>query len=108
MDLAEAQLEAAQEQVRNSLLNQQTALRKALEDLERLPLEEEKWLLEEQIARAKREAGTISERDWEEFLEGKQAFDLAKEGRATSLLLAFLAYRDGLKLELEWELLPEH
>ena len=103
LDLAEVQLESAQERVRNSILNQQTALGQSLEDLGRLPLEEEKWTLEEQVMQAKREAGAISEQDWEEFLEGKQTFDLTKDERVTSLLLAYLAYRDGIGLELEWE-----
>jgi len=103
VDLAKAQLEDTQERVRNSILNQQTTLRKSLEDLDRLPLEEEKWMLEEQVMQAKREAGAISEQDWEEFLEGKQTFDLTKDERITSLLLAYLAYRDGLGLKLEWE-----
>ena len=103
VDLAEAQLGNAQERVRNSILNQQTTLRRSLEDLERLPLEEEKWALEEQVMQDKREAGTVSEQDWEEFLEGKQTFNLAKDERVTSLLLAYLAYRDGLGLRLEWE-----
>ncbi len=103
LDLAEAQLEDTQERVRNSILNQQIALRKSLEDLERLPLEKEKWTLEETVMRTKFETGTISEQDWEDFVEGKQAFDLAKDGRVTSLLLAYLAYRDGLGLKLEWE-----
>ena len=103
LDLAEVQLESAQERVRNSVLNRQTTLRKSLEDLERLPLEEEKWTLEEQVMQAKREAGAISEQVWEEFLEKKQTFDLTKDERITSLLLAYLAFRDGLGLELEWE-----
>ncbi len=103
VDLAKAHLEDTQERVRNSILNQQTTLRKSLEDLDRLPLEEEKWMLEEQVMQAKREAGAISEQDWEEFLEGKQTFDLTKDERITSLLLAYLAYRDGLGLKLEWE-----
>lgn len=103
LDLAEVQLENAQERARNRILNQQTALGQSLEDVERLPLEEEKWKLEEQVMQAKREDGAISERDWEEFLESKQTFDLTKDERVTSLLLAYLAYRDGLGLELEWE-----
>ena len=103
LDLAKAQLEDTQERVRNKILSQQVALGQSLEDLKRLPLEEEKWTLEEQVMQARREAGAISEQDWEEFLEGKQTFDLTKDERVTSLLLAYLAYRDGIGLELEWE-----
>jgi len=103
LDLAEAQLEDTQERVRNKILSQQAALGQSLEDLKRLPLEEAKWMLEEQVMQTKREAGAISEQDWEEFLEGKQTFDLTKDERVTSLLLAYLAYRDGLGLGLEWE-----
>lgn len=103
VDLAEVQLENAQERTRNSILNQQAALGKSLEDLERLPLEEAKWALEERVMQTKFEAGAISEQDWEEFLDRKRSFDLSKDERATSLLLAYLAYRDGLGLKLEWE-----
>lgn len=103
LDLAKAQLEDTQERVRNSILNQQTALQKSLKDLERLPLEKEKWMLEETVMRTKFEAGTISEQDWEDFVEEKQTFDLEKDGRVTSLLLAYLTYRDGLGLKLGWE-----
>jgi len=103
LDLAEAQLEDTQEQVRNSILNQQVTLRRSLEDLDRLPLEEEKWTLEGTVMRTKFEAGTISEQDWEDFVEEEQAFDLEKDKRVTSLLLAYLAYRDSLGLKLEWE-----
>lgn len=103
LDLAEAQLENTRERVRNSILNQQATLRKSLENLDRLPLEEKKWRLEETVMRTKFEAGTISKQDWEEFVEEKQAFDLEKDERVTSLLLAYLAYRDSLGMELDWE-----
>jgi len=103
LDLAEVQLESAQERVTNSILNQQATLRRSLEDLDRLPLEEEKWMLEDTVMRKKFEAGTISEQDWEDSVEERQAFDLEKDKRVTSLLLAYLAYRDGLGLKLEWE-----
>ncbi len=103
LELAEAQLDTAEERVKNNILNRQASLKKALDDLERLPLEEEKWMLEEQVMRTKREAGAISEQDWEEFLEGKQTFDLTKDERITSLLLAYFRYRDSLGLNLDWE-----
>jgi len=101
--LAEEKLKATVEQVRDSILSQHAALRKALNSIERLPLEQEKWSLEESVKKEKFEAGTISEDDWEEFIDGKQQFDLEVDERVTSLLLAYLMYKAELRLELEWE-----
>jgi len=103
LELAEVQLEASKEQVENSILNQQAALRKALEDLERLPLEEEKWALEETVKRGKFEAGLLSTEEWDDFQEEKNRFYQTAGESEVSLLLSYLAYRDALGLDLNWE-----
>ena len=52
---------------------------------------------------AKRTAGSISDTDWAQFLEEKGAFEIDAAGRATSLLVAHLTYRNALGMELNWE-----
>jgi len=101
--LAEERLDAARSDALNQILNQQASLGFALDDLDRLALEEEKWALEEQVMTAKHDAGTISEDDWKEFLEEKAAFVLEAAERETALLLAHLGYCEALGLELNWE-----
>lgn len=103
LELATEKLKITKEQVRNRILSDQSALRGAIDKLERLTLEEEKWTLEEKVKQAKYEAGVLSEEDWEEFLAEKQAFELSKDERISSLLLAYLSYRDTLGLGLNWE-----
>ena len=101
--LAEEKLDAARSDALNRILNQQASLASALDDLDRLALEEEKWGLEEQVMTAKHDAGTISEDDWKEFVEEKAAFVLEAAERETALLVAHLGYCDILGLELNWE-----
>jgi len=101
--LAEEKLAATREQVQDRLLNQQAALRKALNKVDRLPLEQKKWALKETVMQAKVEAGAISEDDWEAFLDDKDAFELTTDEREASLLLIYLEYRDSLGMELNWE-----
>ncbi len=101
--MAEDKLAAAQEEVRDRLLTQQAALRAALARLDRLPMEQEKWTLDETVTRAKWEAGSLSDEDWQTFLEEKRAFLADADQRGITLLVAFLACRDGLGLELNVE-----
>jgi outer membrane protein TolC len=103
LELAKSQLAAARERMRSSILNLEAALRKALEELERLPLEEEKWALEETVNKAKLEAGLLSESDWHTFQEEKSRFEQAARERGVALLLAYLRYRASLGLALDWE-----
>jgi outer membrane protein TolC len=103
VELAKEKLESTKEQARNKILSGQASLRETINQLNRLTLEEEKWTLEEKVKQAKFEAGLLSEEDWEEFLEEKRAFDLSKDQRSSSLLVAYLSYRDALGLELNWE-----
>jgi len=101
--LAEAQIEAARKQVKDRILNQQATLRQAINNLERLPLEQEKWMLEKKVKQAKYEAGTLSAEDWKAFQEDKEAFDVTADDRVASLLLSYLAYRDIFGMDLDWE-----
>ena len=101
--LAEEKLAEARIQQRNALLNQQSTLLESLRDLDRLALEEEKWELQEQVMSVKYEVGSIGDADWAEYVESRDAFALEASQRETSLLLAYLSYRNALGLELEWE-----
>jgi ABC-type enterobactin transport system permease subunit len=101
--MAEDQLAAAQETVRDRLLRQQTTLRSALASLDRLPMDREKWSLDQTVTKAKWEAGSLSDEDWQSFLEDQRAFAADADQRGVTLLVAHLAYRDGLGLELDVE-----
>lgn len=101
--LAEEGLKSAKRQAENLILTAQSSLKSALRDQERLPLEEEKWTLEEQTMRKKLEAGTISEKAWDDFVEEKNAFSVDMMGRSTSFFVALLEYRNALGIELGWE-----
>lgn len=103
LELAEIKLEAARKSATQNIQNLQESLKAALRDLDRLPLEEEKLALKEQVMRAKHEAGAISDEDWQDFLEEKEAFLLEAGQRLGDLLIAYLTYRDALGLSLDWE-----
>jgi len=103
LELAEAQLDTAEERVKNNILNRQASLKKALDDLERLPLEKEKWTLEETVKREKLKEGLLSTEQWNDFQEEKNRFHLTANEREVSLLLAYFRYRDSLGLDLNWE-----
>ena len=101
--MAQGKLAAAQENVKDRLLTRQTTLRSALASLDRLPMEQEKWSLDETVTKAKWEAGSLSDEDWQTFLEDKRAFATDADRRGVTLLVAYLACRDGLGLELDVE-----
>jgi len=103
LDLAKEKLDSARETVRNEIFNLKASLLSAARAAESLSLEEEKWRLEGQVMTAKRAAGSISDTDWAQFLEEKGAFEIDAAGRATSLLVAHLTYRNALGMELNWE-----
>ena len=103
LSLAEVKEQAALESARNIILSKQAALQRSLEDIERLSLEEQKWVLEERVMNTKREDGTIAEEDWQDFARSKEAFELEAEEREIALLTNHLSYRDALGLELKWE-----
>jgi len=101
--LAEEKLAEARSEQKNALLNRQSSLLESLRDLDRLALEEEKWALQEQVISVRHELGSIGDADWAEYVESRDAFALEASQRETSLLLAYLSYRNALGLELEWE-----
>ena len=103
VELAEERLRSAEHQAEASILSDQMAMRNALRALDRLPLEQEKWALEEQMTRRKLEAGSISEESWDSFLEEMSTFLLDANGRSISLFVALLEYRNTLEFGLEWE-----
>jgi len=103
LELAQVKLKQARRTAAQNIRNLKENLQAALRDLKRLPLEEEKWALEEKVMRAKHQAGAISDEDWEEFLEEKEAFLLEAGQRLGNLLVAYLEYRGALGLSLDWE-----
>ncbi|MDD4902990.1 MAG: TolC family protein [Candidatus Bipolaricaulis sp.] len=103
LELAQEKLGSARETVRNAILSLKSSLLSAVRSAESLTLETEAWQLEEQVKSAKRDAGSLSDSDWAEFLEEKGAFGIEAASRSTSLLVAHLAYRNALGMELDWE-----
>lgn len=103
LELKEEQLKITMEMTRDEILTNQTSLQGALNKLARLSTEEEKLELEEKVKKAKYEAGTISENDWEEFQEEKGQFLIDAQSRKNTLLKAYLRYRASLGLELNWK-----
>jgi outer membrane protein TolC len=103
LELAKEKLDSARRAARNEILNLKSSLLSAVRSAESLTLETEKWRLEEQVLTAKRDAGSLSDSDWVEFLEDKDAFEIDAAGRSTSLLVAYLTYRSALGMELNWE-----
>jgi outer membrane protein TolC len=101
--VAEQKLASAKQTALNAVLDQQTALLAATQNGERLALEQEKWQLEEQVTTAKHDAGSISDADWTDFLQQKNAFVVDADGRAAAVLMSYLTYRSALGLELNWE-----
>ena len=101
--LARESLSTARIQRENHLKDQFRALDSSLCSLNRLPLEEEKLALEMDINQTRFEAGSISAADWQAQLKAQNAFLITAEERVTSLLLALLAFRDALGLDLHWE-----
>jgi len=100
---AELSLQSARQNARRQLYDLRAAVNTALQGLERLPLEEEKWALQEKLYRTKYEVGTLSESDWREFQRQKEAFEIEASQRSLSLLVAYLNFRSGVGLSLEWE-----
>jgi len=103
LQLAEERLVAARETALDGVLRAQAVLEAAVDDLDRLALETERWTLEEEILAAKRASGAIAEDEWTEFLESKDAFELDALGREVTLLVAYLEYRDALGFDLDWK-----
>jgi outer membrane protein TolC len=103
LTLAQLSLQTARQNARRQLYDLRAALNTALQSLERLPLEEEKWALQEELYRTKYEVGTLSESDWQEFQRQKEAFAIEADQRSLSLLVAYLNFRSGAGLSLEWE-----
>ncbi|MCX6101515.1 MAG: TolC family protein [Candidatus Bipolaricaulota bacterium] len=103
LSLAAERLESARVSARNQVLNQQASLLSAVRTAESLDLETEKHKLEEEVIVARRDAGTLSDSDWAAFLNEKDSFAVDAAGRATSLLTAYLTYREALGMDLDWE-----
>ncbi|MEE8593421.1 MAG: TolC family protein [Candidatus Bipolaricaulota bacterium] len=103
VELAEVRLHNAISQATSSIRNSRADLDTAIRVLDRLPLEKERWALEEQMMRSKLESGLISQDDWDDFLEQLGGFQLDANERAVALFVALLEYRSFLGFPLEWE-----
>ena len=66
-------------------------------------LEEEKWTLDETATTAKYDADLLSVEEWDEFSDELEAFRVESKTREVSLLTAYLAYREVLGMDLNWE-----
>ena len=103
VELAEERLRSATFQAESSIRSSQKNLQGALTDIDRLPLEQERWALEEQVMRSKLEAGSISEEDWKDFGEQLDVFQVDVNERSVALFVALLECRNALGFPLEWE-----
>lgn len=103
LELARIRLRSAIDSERETVLRLAASLDTALSDLNRLPLEEERWTIREAAQRRKWEAGAVSDGDWEAFLEEQDAFRSDARQRVATLFISYLRYRDVLGLDLEWE-----
>ncbi len=101
--LAQERLDSARESTRNRILSLKAALLSAVRNGESLALETEKWQLKEELTAVRHDVGSLSDSDWAAFLEEKDSFAVDAVGRATSLLIAYLTYRNVLGLALDWE-----
>jgi len=100
---AQLSLETARASARQKLLREVNNVLSALKALERLPLEEERWALEEEIARRRYEAGILSEAEWRDFLASKEAFLQEAKDRELALLSAYLSLQAALERPVDWE-----
>lgn len=100
---AELSLESVRASARQKLLREVNNVLSALKALERLPLEEERWALEMEIARRRYEAGILSETEWREFQASKEAFLREAKDRELALLTAYLSLQAALEGPMDWE-----
>ncbi len=101
--VAEERLAAARQSTRNQILNLKASLLSAVRNGESLELESEKWALQEKLMTVRHDAGSLSDSDWTAFLDEKDSFAVDAAARASSLLVAYLTYRNALGIELDWE-----
>lgn len=101
--LAQLNVEVARRSAYRQLLELQSSLESAIQSLERLPMELDKWAMEEELYRKKYELGSISEADLQSFLQEKEAFLVEVQQRGVSLLLSYLNYKAAMGLSLDWE-----
>ncbi len=103
LELAHQEYEAAWMEAENTVIRLRQELHAAIDDIELLRLEIEKWTLEEPSMAARYEAGLISAETWDAFGEELEAFRVDAIAREMALLDAYLTYREALGLELDWE-----
>lgn len=103
VSLAKEQLRATRESVKEGILSGRSSLQQALNKLEKLPTEKEKWTTEEKVKKSKYEAGSLSENDWREFQEELEKFQIDAQSREFNLLQNYLEYRNKLGFELDWK-----
>ena len=103
LELAEAQYAQTWRNAENEILGLARDLREAIQNIELLALEDEKWTLDEAATTAKYDADLLSIEEWDEFSEELQSFRVTAKTREVSLLTAYLAYREVLAMDLNWE-----
>ena len=105
LDLAEKRAETARTDAENNILSKRDALTQALQDLERLGIEHQRWTLEAEIAELQHTAGLLSEDEWNDFLAERREFFENAEMRQIDVLAGVLDFLDmlGVDLERTWE-----
>lgn len=103
VQLSELALETARSSARQQLSERCSTLASALQAWERLPLEQEKWTLQEEINRTKYNAGLLSESEWLDFQREKEAFLLESQQRLVDVFLAYLGLQAALGKPVNWE-----
>ena len=75
----------------------------AIDDIDLMSLENEKWAIETESLTTQYEAGLISADEWDEFTDELRTFRVEAVAREVELLTTFLAYQESLGMELTWE-----
>ena len=105
LDLAETRAEAVRSDAENTLFDQRDALAQALQDLDRLDIERERWALEAEIVELQRDAGLLSEGEWNDSLAEQTEFAESAQTRQIDVLIEILELLDVLGTDLQetWE-----
>ncbi|MBN1859334.1 TolC family protein [Candidatus Bipolaricaulota bacterium] len=105
LNLAEKRAETARTDAENNILSKRDTLAQALQTLDRLGIERQRWTLEAEIAELQHTAGLLSEDEWNDFLADQKEFFENAEMRQIDVLTGVLDFLDmlGVDLERTWE-----
>jgi len=103
LKLAKQRLAEARHSAENNIRNKHSLLQQALNNVEQISLQEQKWQLEKTMNESKLEAGLLSNSDWESFLADKDAFYQTVLETRLSLLVAYFNYCSSIGMNAKWE-----